>query len=136
MAPSILLIDDNADNLDLIAYLLRASGHAPRLAGGGAEGVRLAIEEPPDLILVDIRMPGMDGYEVVAVLRREPRLAATRIVAVTASVMVDDRKRMVDAGFDGYIQKPIDAGSFVEGLDPYLGPAQSEGTNRGFAARR
>ena len=77
----ILVIDDNAENLDLIAYLLTASGYAPRLARSGDEGVRMAIrEEPPDLILLDIRMPDMDGFAVAAALRPLPSLRDTRIV--------------------------------------------------------
>jgi two-component system cell cycle response regulator len=118
--PSILVIEDNRDNRELIAYLLEAYGFAPRLAAGGVEGVRMALEEPPDLILLDIRMPGMDGYEVVAALKPHPALARTRIVAVTASAMLDDRKRIDDAGFDGYIRKPIDPETFADTITDLL----------------
>lgn len=112
--PSILVIEDNRDNRELIAYLLQAYGFAPRLAASGVDGVRMALEEPPDLILLDLRMPGMDGYEVVAALKPHPALARTRIVAVTASAMLDDRKRIDEAGFDGYIRKPIDPETFAD----------------------
>lgn len=124
-APSILVIDDNKDNLDLIAYLLRAHGYRPRLAGGGAEGVQMAVRDPPDLILLDIRMPGMDGYEVVTELRSQAALESTRIVAVTASAMVEDRKRIAEAEFDGYIQKPIDPETFTDRVRTFLPRSQS-----------
>ncbi len=113
MSARILVIEDNEDNMLLIAYLLRAHGFSPELASSGAEGIRIAIEQRPQLILLDVRMPGMDGYDVAAAVRARPELAATRIVAVTASAMVGDRERIAAAGFDGYIQKPIDPERFI-----------------------
>jgi two-component system cell cycle response regulator len=118
--PDILVIEDNEDNRDLADYLLRAGGYAPRLAAGGVEGLKMALEEPPDLILLDLRMPEMDGYEVAAALNGRSELALTRIVAFTASAMVEDRKRIADAGFDGYIQKPIESEAFVEQVRRFL----------------
>jgi CheY-like chemotaxis protein len=88
----ILVIEDNEDNIRLVDYVLRAHGYAPRLATSGAEGMQLALERRPDLILLDIRMPRMDGYEVVAQLK-EAGLDATRIVAVTAG---DGRRPRAD----------------------------------------
>jgi CheY-like chemotaxis protein len=120
MRSNILVIEDNQDNRDLVEYLLRARGYEPRMAPGGGEGVRMALASPPDLVLLDIRMPEMDGYEVVAALRSQPGLSRTRIVAVTASAMAEDRKRISDAGFDGYIQKPIDPETFVEQIQGFL----------------
>ena len=117
LGSSILVIEDNKDNMELIAYLLRAHGYAPRLAHSGVEGVRLALEDPPELILLDIRMPDMDGYEVAAAL---VGLHDTYIVAVTASAMVEDRARIVEAGIQGYMQKPIDVETFVEQLERFL----------------
>lgn len=121
---SILVVEDNEDNLTLVDYLLRAHGYAPLLARNGPDGVRIAVEARPDVILLDIRMPGMDGYEVAAVIRQTPGLERTRIVAVTASAMVGDRERIAAAGFDGYIQKPIDPETFIGTLEAYL-PEQS-----------
>jgi CheY-like chemotaxis protein len=115
----ILVIEDNEDNIRLVDYVLRAHGYAPRLATSGAEGMQLALERRPDLILLDIRMPRMDGYEVVAQLK-EAGLDATRIVAVTASAMVGDREQIAAAGFDGYIQKPIDPETFIAQIEHYL----------------
>jgi CheY-like chemotaxis protein len=120
MAAQILVIDDNEDNLKLIDILLRAHGYRPLLARDGADGVRLAIEERPELVLLDIRMPGMDGYEVAAALRKESSLSDTRIVALTASAMVGERERITEAGFDGYIGKPIDPEMFVGKLERFL----------------
>jgi PAS domain S-box-containing protein len=122
MPTSILVVEDNEDNLTLIEYLLRSHGYSPVLAHDGPEGVRLAGEERPDLILLDIRMPGMSGYEVATAIRRDHRLDHSRIVAVTASAMVGDRERIAAAGFDGYIQKPIDPETFMDALEPFLSP--------------
>lgn len=115
----ILVIEDNEDNIRLVDYVLRAHGYEPRLASSGADGVRLALERTPDLILLDIRMPRMDGYEVVAQLK-QAGLAGARIVALTASAMVGDREKIAAAGFEGYIQKPIDPETFVAQVEQFL----------------
>ena len=120
MPARILVIEDNEDNMQLIAYLLRAHGFSPELAYSGAVGVALAVAKRPQLILLDLRMPGMDGYEVAAAVRGHPELASTRVVAVTASAMVGDRERIVAAGFDGYIQKPIDPERFIGEVQRFL----------------
>ena len=116
----ILVIEDNRDNMTLIDYLLRAHGYSPRLTRSGDEGVPIALEWRPHLVLLDIRMPGMDGYEVVAALNSAPRLEETRVVAVTASAMVGDRERIAAAGFDGYIQKPIEPEAFITAVEQFL----------------
>jgi CheY-like chemotaxis protein len=115
----ILVIEDNEDNIRLVDYVLRAHGYEPLLATNGADGVRLALEHRPDLVLLDIRMPHMDGYEVVTRLKAAG-LDGMRIVAVTASAMVGDREQIVAAGFDGYIQKPIDPETFVAQVESFL----------------
>jgi CheY-like chemotaxis protein len=115
----ILVIEDNEDNIRLVDYVLRAHGYEPLLATNGADGVRLALEHRPDLVLLDIRMPHMDGYEVVTRLK-EAGLDGMRIVAVTASAMVGDREQIVAAGFDGYIQKPIDPETFIAQVESFL----------------
>jgi CheY-like chemotaxis protein len=119
MAATILVIEDNPDNIRLVAYVLRAHGYEPLLATSGAEGLQIAGEAKPQLILLDIRMPHMDGYEVVARLRQMD-LKDTTIVAVTASAMVGDRERITSAGFDGYIQKPIDPETFIADVESFL----------------
>ena len=120
MPASILVVEDNEANLILIDYLLRAYGFTPLLARSGAEGLRIALKERPDVVLLDIRMPGMDGYELAASIKRVPALEQMRVVAVTASAMVGDRERIAAAGFDGYIQKPIDPETFMGTLDQLL----------------
>jgi CheY-like chemotaxis protein len=119
MKASILVVEDNDDNIQLVDYVLRAHGYEPRLATNGADGVRRALEEHPELILLDLRMPGMDGYEV-ATLVRQAGLKATKVVALTASAMVGDRERIAEAGFDGYIQKPIDPETFIGEIEQFL----------------
>jgi CheY-like chemotaxis protein len=122
----ILVVEDNKDNLTLIDYLLKAYGYAPLLARSGDEGLRIATKMRPDLILLDIRMPGLDGYQVAAAIRRTSGLERTRIVAVTASAMVGDRERITSAGFDGYIQKPIDPETLLASLRPFLAEQRSD----------
>ena len=119
MTATILVIEDNPDNIRLVDYVLRAHGYEPLLAMSGAEGLRIAEEARPVLILLDIRMPHMDGYEVAARLK-QMNLDGTRIVAVTASAMVGDRERITAAGFDGYIQKPIDPQQFIADVECFL----------------
>jgi CheY-like chemotaxis protein len=120
--PCVLVVDDNPDNLLLVDYVLRAHGHAPLLARDGHDAIRLALTHCPDLVLLDIRMPGIDGYEVAAAIRGEPSLLGMRVVAMTASVMAADRERVRSAGFDGYIAKPIDPETFMDTLGRYLEP--------------
>jgi len=116
----ILVIEDNEANMELIDYLLSAHGYTPQLATNGRDGLLLAARHLPELILLDIRMPGLDGYDVAAAIRTQPELGHTRIVAVTASAMVGDRERIAAAGFDGYIQKPIDPERFISQIQHFL----------------
>src|SRR5713226_10736377 len=102
MGARILVIEDNQTNLDLISYLLRAYGYEVMTATDGAAGIAAA-SETPDLIICDIQMPGIDGYEVARRLRAERATARIPLVAVTALAMVDDRRKVIEAGFDGYI---------------------------------
>ena len=125
MSARILVVDDNAANLDLVLYLLRAFGHEADGFGDAFAAFEAARRETYALILTDILMPGMDGFELVARLRGEPALAATPVVAVTALAMAGDRERIAAAGFDGYITKPIDPQSFVSQVDGFL----SSGSN-------
>jgi CheY-like chemotaxis protein len=117
---AILVIEDNEDNLALLEYLLTAHGYSPLLARNGRDGVRIALQECPEVILLDIRMPGMDGYEVVAAIKSTPGFEQTPVVAVTASVMPDDRERIATSRFDGFIAKPIDPETFIANLKTFL----------------
>lgn len=120
MPASILVVEDNEDNLTLIDCLLRARGYAPLLASSGHDGIRIASEARPEVILLDLLMTGLDGYQVVEEIKKMPELERTRVVAVTASAMIGDRERIMAAGFDGYIQKPIDPRTFIASLERLL----------------
>ena len=114
MAARILIIEDNPATRELMTYLLGAFGYETLTASDGAEGLEVAAREVPHLILCDIQLPGMDGYEVAERIKRDPRLRAVPVVAVTASVMASDRRQITDAGFDGYIGKPIQLKEFLD----------------------
>ncbi len=120
MAARILVIEDNAANLELVRYLLSFSGHAVLEARDGAQGVAMALRERPDLIVCDLQMPRLDGYQVLAALRQHPGCAATSIVAVTAFSMPNDRQKVMTAGFNGYLSKPIEPELFVAQIEAFL----------------
>jgi CheY-like chemotaxis protein len=119
---AILVVEDNRDNMELMEYLLKAFGYRPTLATGGAEAVRCALERPPDLILMDLQMPEMDGHEARDEIRKQPGLEECTIVAVTAFAMLGDQERILAAGFDGYISKPIAPETFVAQVERFLAP--------------
>lgn len=116
----ILVIEDNPENLELMRFLLQAFQHEALVARNGEEGLSVAERERPDLILCDIHMPTLDGYGVLARLRRDALLRKIPCVAVTALAMLGDQSKILDAGFDGYISKPIDPEKFVTEVDTYL----------------
>ena len=116
----ILVIEDNPENLELMRFLLQAFRHEALIAHNGEEGLSVAERERPDLILCDIHMPTLDGYGVLARLRRDALLRGIPCVAVTALAMLGDQSKILDAGFDGYISKPIDPEKFVAEVDTYL----------------
>jgi CheY-like chemotaxis protein len=120
MKDYILLIDDNEINLELMSYLLTAFGYAVQTAESGAKGLAVAAMSPPNLILCDLMMPDMDGYEVARKLKSDPLFAAIPVVAVTALAMAGDRTTALESGFDGYISKPIDPERFVGEIAAFL----------------
>jgi CheY-like chemotaxis protein len=105
--PRILIVDDKISSRELLRSILEKEGHQVTEAGDGLEALAKARTETPDMILLDLHMPHRNGYEVVAELRTEKRFLATPIVAVTASAMLADRERVLAAGFDGYLTKPV-----------------------------
>jgi len=119
----ILIVEDNLANIELMSFLLGAYGHTPLSAADGPRGVAAARSERPDLIACDVNLPGMDGFAVLAALRTEPSLAGVPILAVTALAMAGDREKVLAAGFDGYISKPIEPESFVAELEAFLAAA-------------
>jgi CheY-like chemotaxis protein len=113
---TILIVEDNLLNLELVTDLLVAEGYSTRQAQSGEEGLRLARLDPPSLILMDLRMPGMDGYAALRALRADPRTARIPTVALTAQAMNGDKEAVLAAGFDGYISKPINTLTFCQTL--------------------
>lgn len=109
---NILVIEDNEQNLYLVRFLLEARGHVLREARNGADGIAAAGATTPDLILLDIQLPQMDGYAVARALRQNPTLDAVPIVAVTSYAMHNDRISAMAAGCDAYIEKPLNPDSF------------------------
>lgn len=104
----ILIIEDNAGSMELMNYLLRNGGHETIAARNGADGIARALAERPQLIVCDIHMPVMDGYEVARRLKADPATRDIPLVAVTALAMMGDRERVLAAGFDDYVTKPIE----------------------------
>lgn len=124
MAARILIIEDNPANLELVRYLLDASGYTTLAAADGHEGLRLVAEARPELVLCDLQLPGLNGYQVLSEIRVDPKSAAIPVVAVTAFSMLGDRAKALSSGFDGYISKPIDPEAFVSQVEAFLTAAQ------------
>jgi len=114
VAGTVLVVDDNPLNLELVSDVLTAAGLTVRQASSGEEALRVARELPPDLILLDIGLPGMDGYAAVRALRADPATRGIITVALTAFAMPEDAARAREAGFDGYISKPVHTRSLAE----------------------
>jgi CheY-like chemotaxis protein len=111
---TILIVEDNALNLELATDLLIAAGYSVHQARTGEEGLRLAQLESPALILMDLRMPGLDGYATLRALKEDPRTAVIPTVALTAQAMTGDKQAALAAGFNDYISKPIDTKTFSQ----------------------
>lgn len=116
----ILIIEDNAENMALLVYLLQSAGHTVFQASDGEAGLEVVGRETLDLVLCDIRMPGIDGYEVARRMRAEPSLRVLPLVAVTASVSGADRETALSAGFDDFVAKPIDPARFLEQVQGFI----------------
>lgn len=125
MGARILYIEDNEQNFYLVSFMLAARGHDVSWARDGQAGVEAALRSRMDLILLDIQLPLMDGYAVARALRELPSLAATPIVALTSYAMEGDRERALQAGCNGYIEKPIKPASFVTDVEDFLVPRAS-----------
>ena len=125
MKPKVLVIEDNEQNLYLVTFLLERYGMEIIPARTGPQGLALADHVRPDLILLDIQLPGMDGYEVARRLKQNPLLVDVPIVAVTSYAMEGDREKGLLAGCVGYIEKPINPETFLMEIRPFL-PANWE----------
>jgi CheY-like chemotaxis protein len=116
----ILVVEDNPLNLKLVRDVLDAAGYEVVAATSGEEGVRMATHLPPDLVLMDLQLPGIDGTETMRLLRDGTLDPSVRVVAVTALAMPEDHRRAEQAGFDGYLEKPISVRSLVGQVEKYL----------------
>lgn len=129
----ILVIEDNPDDLELITYLLNARGHATTTACDGEKGLEAARHQPPELIVCDIRLPGICGREVARQLKRHPLLKHIPLVAVTVLSGFGERDKTLAAGFDGYIPKPITPEKFAREIENFI-PASGMAAHGAAAA--
>ncbi len=120
MGAKILYIEDNPDNRLLVRRILMVEDYEVVEAEDGPSGIEAALNERPDLILMDMNLPEMDGYELTRRLRELPELAGTPIIAMTANVMHGDREKSLEAGCDGYIPKPIDVDALPRQIEQFL----------------
>lgn len=118
-SPLVLIVDDNEKNLKLARDVLQYAGFRTVEAGSGEAAIALAAAREPNLILMDVRLPGMDGEAAVAHLKADPQTKAIPVVALTAFAMKGDRERFLSAGFDGYIEKPIAVKEFPDQIRRY-----------------
>lgn len=116
----VLIIEDNEQNIYLLTFLLEKNGFQVIQARNGLDGISMADVEKPDLILLDIQLPVMDGYAVARELRKGPALLGTPIIAVTSFAMPGDKEQAIQAGCTGYIEKPINPDTFVSQISIFL----------------
>ena len=129
MSYVILVVEDNERNLKLLRDVLEYAGYDVRVARTGEDGVALAVKEPPALVLMDLQLPGIDGMEALRRLRENPRTADIPVVAVTAQAMKQDRERALEAGFNGYVEKPISVRAFPDQVRSFLSGGEEVGTD-------
>ena len=118
--PRILYIEDNPGNRTLVKRVLEPEGYILIEAPNGQIGLEMAIAQPPDLILMDINLPEVDGYTMTARIKATPGLGKIKVIALTANVMKGDREKTLAAGCDGYLQKPIDVDLLPEQIARFL----------------
>lgn len=123
MKKKVLVIEDNEQNLYLVTFILERYGYEVNAARDGGEGIDLAAILKPDIILLDIQLPVMDGYAVARRLRTNATLDQVPIIAVTSYAMAGDRDKALEAGCNGYIEKPINPETFMQQIEHYLPPA-------------
>ncbi|MCX7966021.1 MAG: response regulator [Syntrophorhabdaceae bacterium] len=116
----ILIIEDNEQNLYLVSFILEKHGYEVFTAKDGKEGIDMAVSIKPDLILLDIQLPVMDGYTVAKILRMNSEFDLTPIIAVTSYAMAGDREKTLEAGCNDYIEKPINPDTFMEQIERYI----------------
>lgn len=116
----ILIVEDNENNMYLISFILKKKGFAILQAKSGEEGIELACREKPDMIIMDIQLPGIDGLDATRRIRQSGAVGPVPVIALTSYAMTGDREKAFDAGCTGYIEKPINPETFVEELKKYL----------------
>jgi two-component system cell cycle response regulator DivK len=122
----VLVVEDNEKNMKLFRDVLQASGYRLLEATTGEQAMALAAEHQPNLVLMDIQLPDIDGVEALGRLRADARTASIPVVALTAQAMHGDRERFLDAGFDAYISKPVDVLEFVKTVKQHCGDTDGE----------
>ena len=122
----VLVVEDNEKNMKLFRDVLRASGYDLLEATTGEQAMELAAEQQPNLVLMDIQLPDLDGVDALGRLRADARTASIPVVALTAQAMHGDRERFLDAGFDAYISKPVDIVEFVKTVKEHCGEVDGE----------
>jgi len=129
---TILIIEDNLLNLKLASHLLEANGFVIFSAPAAAEGLRMALEKLPDLVLMDLGLPGMDGLCATKKLKAHPATRHLTVVGLTAHAMKGDTEIALKAGCDGYLTKPIDTRTFVEAIEQFIGSAKLASNHNQF----
>jgi CheY-like chemotaxis protein len=119
-AKKILVVEDNAMNLELVSDILEAHGYEVFQAQGGVEALETAVREQPDLILMDLQLPEMDGLEATRMLKKDPSTRSVKVVALTAHAMLGDEEKAREAGCTGYIAKPINTRTFADVIGRFL----------------
>ena len=122
----VLVVEDNEKNMKLFRDVLEASGYRLLEATTGEQAMELAVEQQPNLVLMDIQLPDIDGVDALGRLRADARTASIPVVALTAQAMHGDRERFLDAGFDAYISKPVDIVEFVKTVKEQCGEVDGE----------
>jgi two-component system, cell cycle response regulator DivK len=125
-AAQVLVVEDNEKNMKLFRDVLQASGYRLLEATTGERAIKLAAEYQPNLVLMDIQLPDIDGVQALGRLRADARTASIPVVALTAQAMHGDRQRFLEAGFDAYISKPVDVLEFVKTVQEHCGEADGE----------
>jgi two-component system, cell cycle response regulator DivK len=117
----LLIVEDNEKNMKLVRDVLQATGYSTLEATTGEEAIELSLSQAPALVLMDVQLPGIDGVEALARLRRHERTASIPVLALTAQAMSGDRERFLEAGFDGYLSKPIDVAELIQVVQEHCG---------------
>ena len=116
----VLVVEDNMDTYELVHFILEKNGYDTFLAVNGRDGVNAAIKQKPDLIIMDLSMPEMDGWTATGLIKKDPQTSSIPLIALTAHALPGDRQRAMDAGSDEYITKPMDLGDLVEAVNYWV----------------